>query len=306
MRRTTDIGLGAMVRAGGRALSTYTGTLFAVFLVQAIVAWGAGVAMQGVLMSAFGDRPMFDDGVDGDLIALAHALRDADLVIAALGWLAAGAILLWILVSWFLIAGVVSVVAEQPRDRRATARCFGAGGAASYFVLVRLALLSMVGHLFVIFVALLGLGAVAERIDQALTFREVALSLLAGLTPSLVLLVLLWTIVDYARVELVVRRTTHDRLGATMAFGRAAVFVLQRPVALAHHALGLAAFLAISVLYAWASHGRAMLGTSGAVSLLVVRQGLALVRLAIDVAVIAGQVELGLTRTPPARAASEP
>ncbi len=294
-----------MLRAGRRALAEYTGMLFGLFLIQALTAWAAGVAMQGVLMSAFGDRPMFDDGVDGDVIALLDALRDADLVIAALGWLATGAILLWVMVSWFLIAGLITVLADQPRGRAATVRSFGGGGAASYFVLMRLAAISMIGHMVVLLVALFGLGAVSTRIDQALTFREVAGALVVGLAPALLLTVLLWTVIDYARVELVTRRASHERLGAIVAFGRACAFVVRRPVTLLHQGLGLLVFVAITVLYAWAAHGRAMLGASGAVSLLVIREGLALVRMATEVAVIGGQVELGATRPPPPRAATE-
>ena len=44
-----------------------------------------------------------------------------------------------------------------------------------------------------------------------------------------------------------------------------------------------------------------MYGAEGAVTLFVVRQGVALLRMAIRVGVLAGQVELGRTRPLPAR-----
>jgi hypothetical protein len=47
-----------------------------------------------------------------------------------------------------------------------------------------------------------------------------------------------------------------------------------------------------------------MLGTGGAVALLIVREGLALVRMALKVAAIGGQVALGVTRAAPGRAAA--
>ncbi|MCA9679258.1 MAG: hypothetical protein KC464_29780 [Myxococcales bacterium] len=301
MIRAETTGLGAMVRAGGRALSEYTGMLFGLFLIQALTAWGAGVAMQGVLSSVFAGRPLFDEGVDGDVVALIEALRGAGAVVAAIGWLAAGAIVTWMLLTLFLHGGLIAVLAERPTGRRDTVRCFGGGGAATYFVFLRLALMSMACHLVILVVATLGLGAVADRIDQALTLREVIVALLVGLSPALLLTILVWTIIDYARVELVLRRAGLQRPGAAVAFVRAAVFVFRRPVALLHQALWLAAFVAASVLYAWAAHGPAMLGTSGAISLLVIREGLALVRMAFKVALTAGQVELSSTRPPPVR-----
>jgi len=87
---------------------------------------------------------------------------------------------------------------------------------------------------------------------------------------------------------------------------RAFVFVVRRPVALAHAALGWLAFGGVTIVYAWASQGRAMLGTSGAISLLVIRLGLSLVRFAMKFGVLAGQIELTETRPPPARRVVEP
>jgi hypothetical protein len=46
-----------------------------------------------------------------------------------------------------------------------------------------------------------------------------------------------------------------------------------------------------------------MLGTSGAIALFIVRQGVVMLRLALKVALIGGQVELGVTRPPPPRGA---
>ena len=55
------------------------------------------------------------------------------------------------------------------------------------------------------------------------------------------------------------------------------------------------------------SHGAAMVGTSGAIALFIVREGLSLLRMALKVATIGGQVELGVTRAAPPRAqAREP
>jgi hypothetical protein len=205
------------------------------------------------------------------------------------------------MLSWFLVGGLISVLAERPHGRRETARTFGAGGASHFFVLARLGALSAFLHGVVFFVAAIGLGAVYPRIDRALSLGDVIGSLALGLAPALLLLAALWTVIDYARIELVVRRGTHERLGALVAFGRAVGFVVRRPLAIGHVLLWGAAFALLSIVYAWAAHGSAMLGTGGAVSLLVVRQGLALARMGLKVAAIGGQLELGMTRPPPPR-----
>lgn len=300
------VGLREMLRAGFRALADYTGTMFALFAAQVMVAGAASFAIAEILAQVFAEHSLFDDGVDGDLIALLEALRGGGAVLAAISWVALGAIVFWIVFSWFLTGGLLAVLVERPAGRLATARSFGGGAAASFFVLFRLGLWSLGFHLVVAFVATFGLGMVYGTLEHALTYGEVLGALVVGLGPALLLLIVLWTIVDYARVELVQRRPTH-KIGATVAFARAIVFVIERPIALAHAALWALSFLLVSSLYVWASHGAAMLGTGGAVALLIVRQGLALVRMALKVAAIGGQVELGVTRAAPPRAqAREP
>jgi hypothetical protein len=296
------IGLPQMLRAGVRAVTDYTGTFLGLFCAQVLLALGAGFVVAQILADAFHGRPRFDEGIDGDLAALIEALRHAGATVSAIGWVGAGAILLWVMLSWFLAGGLIAVLAERPHGRRETARTFGAGGATHFFVLARLGALSLFLHALILIVAMIGVGAVYPRIERALELGEVVAWLALGLGPALVLVALLWAVIDYARVELVVRRATHDRLGALVAFGRAVAFVVHRPLAIGHLLLWAAAFLVVSVLYAWASHGSAMPGTSGAISLLMVRQGLALVRMGLKIVAIGGQVELGMTRPPPPRA----
>jgi hypothetical protein len=298
------VGLPQMLRGGLRAITDYTGTFLGLFLVQMLVAFGAGFTIAQILADQYAHRPLFDEGVAGDLLALLEALRHAPATVQAISWIAAGTILLWVMLSWFLAGGLIAVLAERPHGRRETARTFGAGGATHFFVLARLGLLSMFAHVVVLIAAWMGVDAVADRIDRALELGDALGWFALGMTPALLLLAALWTVIDYARVELVVRRATHERLGALVAFGRAVAFVTNRPVAIAHVALWGAAFVLVSVLYAWASHGSAMVGASGAISLLVVRQGLGLVRMGLKVAMVGGQVELGMTRPPPPRPAT--
>jgi hypothetical protein len=294
-------GLSVMVRGGLRAVSQYTGMLLALLVVHVLVAWGAGVLIMNILASAFADKPIFDEAVDGDLVALAEVVRNSAAVIDAVGWVAAGAVVSWMIVSWFLAAGILGVFTDRPRGRADTARCFGASGASYFLVFARLGLVSLLYHVPVYIVLQVGLAYAADKIQYALTMGEVVRALLIGLLPAALLHVLVSTIIDYARAELVLRRPTHESLGAVRAAIRATGYVFRRPVAIGHVLLYWLVFIFISVGFAWVAHDHAMLGTSGALALFALRQGVVLLRLAARVAVIAGQVELTATRPPPPR-----
>lgn len=300
------VSLRSMVRAGGRALATYTGTALGIFVVQVALAAVAGFAIMQLLAAAFAHRPLFDAAAEGDLVAIIACLRHAADGMRAMLWIGLAAVLLWIVASWFLIGGAYAVIFERPDGRRDTARVFGAGGAATFFAYLRLALLSFALHVIVLAVLLMGVGAGAARGATAMTAFALLAPLVIGALPGLVLLLVLWTALDYARAELTVRRPTHDDLGALRAFGRGLVFLVRRPVSLAHTALGWLAFVLVSVGFAWAAQGHAMLGTGGAVALIVIRLGVALVRHAIKFAMLAGHIELTETRPPPPRRVIEP
>lgn len=294
-------GLAVMVRGGLRAVSQYTGMVLALFVVHLMVAWGAGIVIVQILSGAFADKPMLDEAVDGDLVALAEIVQSSGAVIEAVGWVAVGAVIAWMIVSWFLAGGVLGVLTERPRGRADTARTFGANGAAYFLVFARLALISFIYHLPVYIVLGFGMGYADARIEHALTMGEVARALLVGLLPAALLHVIVSTIIDYARAELVLRRPTHESLGAVRATIRATGYVFRRPVALAHVLLYWLVFIAISAGFAWVALDHAMLGTWGAFALFALRQGVVLLRLAARVVVIAGQVELTATRPPPPR-----
>jgi hypothetical protein len=294
-------GLRSMIRAGVAAVSQYTGVVLALFVVQVLVSWGAGIIIMRILAEAFASSPLFDEAVDGDLIALIQVTRDSAAVIGAVGWVAIGAVIAWIVISWFLAAGLLAVFTDRPRGRLETARSSGAGGATHFLVFARLALISLVYHLPVLFVLGLGIEHIGSRFEYALTVRELIGPLLLGLLPAALGHVIVSTIIDYARAELVLRRPTHESLGAMRAAFRATGYVFRRPVALAHVLLYWVAFAAISIGFAWLAHGHAMLGFSGAMALFALRHGVVLLRLAARVAVVAGQVELTATRPPPPR-----
>lgn len=296
------VSLADMIRAGSRAVGRYTGTLLAVFVVQALVAAACMVAVWAVLAHAFAHLPLWDEGVDGDLVALLACLRYGASSLYACAELVAGAVLLWALVSWFVVGGLLGVLADRPDGRGETARCFGASGAATYLGYARLALCALPGWILVAFAFLVGMTLALPRIETALTVAEVLGPLALALLPGLALMHVLGTAEAYARVDLTLRHDTHDP-GALGTYLRALVFVVRRPLALVHGALGWTAFAAITLAYAAIAHGHAMYGAEGAITLFVIRQGVALARTAIRVGVLGGQLELGRTRPAPARRA---
>jgi len=294
------ISLGELVGAGSRAITRYTGTLLAVFVVQTIVATAAMFGMAVVLAQAFSHLPMWDDAVDGDLVSLVTCVRFAKANLAACAGIALGALLLWQLASWFLVGGIYGVFAQRPEGRAETARCFGASGAGTYLAYARLAVCSLPGWLLVLFVFATCTNAVAMRIEHALTVADLVMPLAVSLLPALALAHVLWTVADYARVELALRHETHDP-SVVATYVRTLGFVLGRPITLVHAGFGWLGFAIVTVGYAYLAHGHPMYGAEGAITLFVIRQGVALARMAIRFGVLAGQVELGNVRALPPR-----
>jgi hypothetical protein len=294
------LGLADLISAGPRAVSRYTGTLLAVFVAQSLVAAACMVGVALVLAQAFSHLPMFDEAVDGDLGALVYCARHGRASFVAAGGLVFGVLFVWQLMSWFVVGGLNGVLAQRPEGRGDTARCFGASGAETYLTYARLALCSLPGWIVVLFVFGSGLGLVIPRIEHALTVTDLVVPFVVAVLPALILLHVLWTISDYARVELTLRYHSHHP-GVIATYVRTIGYVVRRPVTLVHGALGWLVFALISVAYAYLAQGHPMYGAEGALLLFVVRHGVSLLRMAIRLGVLAGQVELGRTRPMPAR-----
>jgi hypothetical protein len=295
------IGLPEILRAGPRALGRYTGTLLAVFVAQMLIAMACMLAIAIVLAQAFAHLPLWDEAVDGDLVALAWCVRGARAAIAACGGIVMGALLVWQLASWFVVGGVLGVFVREPEGRAETARCFGASGAATYLKYAQLAVCALPSWMVAFVVFHTCSAAMEPRFAAALTATDLTLPLAVSLVPALLVLHVAWTISDYARVELTLSHDTHDP-GVVRTYLRAATFVLARPVTLVHGALGWLAFALVTFAYGYLAHGHAMFGAEGAVTLFVIRQGVALARSAVRIGVLAGQVELGRARALPPRA----
>jgi hypothetical protein len=299
------LGLGDVIGAGPRAVSRYTGTLFAVFVAQSLVAATCMIAIAVVLVQAFSHLPMFDEAVDGDITALVYCLHHGRPSLVAAGGIMFGVLVLWQLASWFLIGGLNGVLAQRPEGRGDTARCFGASGAMTYLAYARLAVCALPGWLLVIVALGAGLGLAADSMVHALTMPQLLGPLALAVLPAALLTHLFWTVADYARVELTLRYDSHNP-GVFWTYVHTISYVVRRPITLVHGAIGWLLFAAVTVAYAYLAQGHPMYGAEGAVLLFVVRQGVSLLRMAIRVGILAGQVELGRTRPLPPRRISAP
>jgi hypothetical protein len=296
----TRLGLRDLFAAMPRALGRYTGTLLAVFVLQTLVALACMGAVSLVLARTFGKLPMFDEAVDGDLVALIYCLRHGqDALLASLG-IVLGSVMLWQLAAWFVTGGINGVLANRPEGRADTAKCFGASGANTYLRYVRLAMCSLPGLMIVLIVFGACLGLVIGRIEHALTIPQLVGALLIALLPATLLLHFLWTVADYARVEITLRGESHDP-SIVLTYLRTLSYVLRRPITLLHSGIGWIAFWLVTIGYGYLAAGHPMYGAEGAVTLFVIRQGVALTRTGIRVGVMAGQIELGKTRALPPR-----
>ncbi|MDQ3340690.1 MAG: hypothetical protein M4D80_36490 [Myxococcota bacterium] len=292
--------LGELFSAGLRALSKYTGTVLAVFLVQSIVAAACMFAVAFVLAQEFANLPMFDDAVDGDLVAMIWCLRSAASSFLAIGGIVLLGVLFWQLATWFLVGGLVGVFSQLPEGRGDTARCFGASGAATYLTYARLALCGLPGFVVALSAWGIGMSMIGERIEYALTLTQLFGPIILASLPAVLLFHFFWTVTGYARIELTLRHESHDP-SVVKTYLRTFLWVLKRPITLLHGGIGWIAFWLVSLAYVYLAHGNSMYGAGGAVTLFFVRQGVALLRMAIKIGVLGGQVELGRTRPLPPR-----
>ncbi|MCX5742932.1 MAG: hypothetical protein NT062_10595 [Proteobacteria bacterium] len=289
-----------LLAVGPKAVARYTGTLLAVHLVQLLVVVACLLAIALVLAQTFGHLPMFDDAIDGDLVAMIECIQFGSTSFLAISGIVFGAIVVWQLVTWFLVGGLLGVLVQRPEGRRAVGRTFGASGTATYLAYARLAVLQLPALMIVLIVFSTGLGAVHQRLVYALTIPELLGALALGTLPGILLLHYVWTVTDYARVELTLRHDSHDP-SVLMTYARALAYVLKHPVTLLHGAIGWIVFVLVTLAYAYVANGHPMFGPEGAVTLFVARQGVSLLRTAIRVGILGGQLELGRTRPAPTR-----
>jgi hypothetical protein len=287
--------LPALLSAGLRGLRRYPGLAAVLYLVQVALSAGAALVAMMMLVTAFGERPLFDRAMDGDVAALVACFRGQPGLLLGLFWIGVAAIALYGVVSWFLTAGLIAVFLDVPSRRREVARWFGSAGASNFFPFMRLALWSVLPGAAVLAVAGVGFVWVRDRLDQALSMGGLLEALAIGLSPGLLLHWITATAIDYARIDLV----RHPGLSSLRALMRGFRLVAHHRLALVHTLLYGVVFIGVTALYDWMTVGGAM----SLLGLVVVRQISSLVRFAAHFGLIAGQVELGCTTmgTPLAR-----
>ncbi|MBP9086297.1 MAG: hypothetical protein KBG15_09260 [Kofleriaceae bacterium] len=304
MKATSTMRLADLVAAGWRGCARYTGTLLSVFVTQSLVALICLITVAQVLASVFSHRPLFDEGVRGDLIALVWATRHGASALIASVWLVIGVALMWSMSSWFLVGGINAVLLKNPQGRAATAQQFGAGGSNTFLAYGVITLLTVPFLVLVLFVFGITAGVAIPRMQYALTVPQLIAPLALALLPALILLAVTWTIVDYARIDLTRHRNSHA-LGPFAAYLRAVRFVITHPLTIGHTLLGWLIWLGIGIGYSYIAYGHPMLGADGAVTLYVIRLGVQLFRMAVKFGVIAGQVQLSQQCPAPIRAPAD-
>jgi hypothetical protein len=274
-----------MLRAGGGALRRFPGMVLVLYAIQLVLSAGTALLFAVLLQGAFGDRPVFDRAMDGDLSAVVTCALAEPELLRSLLWIGLVSVVGYTVVSWFLTAGLIAVLLDAPSRRREVLRWFGSAGAANFFPFLRLGLWSVLPQAAVLVVAVVGLGFVRYRLEHAFDARASLEALAIGLSPALLLHWIVATAIDYARIDLV----RHPGISSLRGLMRGFRAVIHNRLTLVHTALYGLVFGGASAAYGWMTVGGAM---AGLVALILVRQLLSLVRFAAHVALIAGQVEL--------------
>jgi hypothetical protein len=279
-----------LARAGARALRRFPGLCGSIYLAQLAVSVAAAGLIGMLLSDAFARRPIFDRGVDGDLAALAMSFMARPDLLTSLLLIGGGAILLYALVSLFLTGGLIAVLLDPPDRRREVARWFGAGGAANFFPLVRLALWSILPYAAVVVAVGVGAGPLPDALASALTPRDLLVPLLVAFGPALFLHWIIGTAVDYARVDLV----RHPGMSSLRGLLRGFSVLVSRPLVLLHTFLYGLFFAAVTAGYIAISGSLA----DGLLVAILIRQLVSLLRFVAHVALVAGQVEIACSAMP--------
>jgi hypothetical protein len=180
------------------------GALLALQLaVAAVFGWVVYMSFQRVL----GARPLFGRGVEGDLAALALALRGHADLLAPIAFLGIAFAALWGLASFYLAAGLIGRMRGQP---------FGEACARRGFAFFRLWLWALVPFGITIAAAFQGAWAMVGQVGGELAAPSHLGTVVLGAIPGALGYAFVATAVDLARVLLV----DDPRLGAGRAFAR--------------------------------------------------------------------------------------
>src|SRR5690606_20491823 len=136
--------------------------------------------------------------------------------------IAAATIGLYLVVSWFLCAGLINVFLERPVGRSEVAERFGRGGAMGFLPYLRLALWMAAPYAAAAATFVVGLVLADFDPESAVTLPQLVVPVAAAALPAALLAAAARTVSDYARIDL----SRHHGLPAWRALLRAARFVL--------------------------------------------------------------------------------
>ncbi len=261
------------------ALRQYWTMFLATFLVTFGVASLAAFAVYFSCAMISDGSALFERGMDGDLPALIIAMNETPAIFLAPIAIGFATLLGYAALSWFLCAGVIGVLREKPTD--GVAATFGAVATERFFSFLRLAIWSLAPLAIVLIVTSLRLSGFKDDLAESLTMQALGVALAKRLALPLAMLWILWTVVDVARIHLVIA----EKASAWRAIGRAVRTIAKRPgflaITLAGHLLsGLLIFVSIRLV-----------GLAGGFAVFAIRQLLFAGRHAIHIGVIAAEVD---------------
>ena len=174
-----------------------------IFAINLVLQWFATWPFHETLSAATEMRPFADplaSGLKLDILSEIFARRPDIMTAGQAG--AAAATFAWIVLNWFLIAGVIGLLREPPEG--GTLRRFGAEAAAQGFAMMRLQLWSLV--LYAIAGIVVAIGAILGWVIGEKMVNPWWTLFLSGLfsLPGLFLMLVVGTAVDIARVRTVV------------------------------------------------------------------------------------------------------
>jgi len=265
--------LGRMLGAGARAVGRQVRLVAALYGVQLTFGLLFTFLVAQTLTTLFGNRPAFDRALDGGLPKILILFDRHDGTLFALVWAGVALALGYLVFSWYLGAGLLGALAGRP---------FGETAARRFFGFARVAALSLVPY--TVASILLGVGWADLEVATSLgaTITHAALRAL----PALIVLIVTWCAIDYARAELVLA----DKPRALRAFLRGYKRVFTRGWAIVHYLCYLVAWVAVTLAYLAVTYDRPFHGAGGALVLFGFRQLTAVARFVLRTGVSGGQV----------------
>ena len=278
--------LNSAITVGLRMAFRFKRLLFCLFLIQFIIAVVFATVVFLYLKTVFSGSQYFSEGVHGDFSSLLTALSFDPTIPFAILYFFLGILLIYLLVSWFLIGGVIGTFQRfqgSSLSQENVALYFAAKGAQLFLPFCRLALWSLIPYAIAFIVLLLGLDIAVESSIHDVDSTTVISNLLIYISPAFFLFLLTHTIIDYGRIIL----SKTPRLPARKAIWRSLTFVLKNPATLLHQIIYVFYFLGLTSLYYTLT-----IDIGSAVALLLIRQFLVFLRLIGKLTLISGQIEI--------------